>query len=190
VHYPQAWDLVLGLAAWRLGDSAALSKVVEGLASARPTDPEDNLLLIVERTLNALRLRDAGDPGAALASLKGAMVPVTLPNHWRDLYSQTIPRYLYAELLRESGRYREAIPWFASVNEGPHKGPGFPLYFPGLLRRAQCYEQLGEFEEAISAYTRFVELWRNGDPEVMPMVEEAQDRLDALVELRIGEPTS
>jgi tetratricopeptide (TPR) repeat protein len=50
-----------------------------------------------------------------------------------------------------------------------------------LWRLAELWEQKGNHEKAIDYYTRFVELWKNADPELQPMVSEVKGRLARLV---------
>ncbi len=53
---------------------------------------------------------------------------------------------------------------------------------PTAHRRAgQLYEQLGERQKAIEHYNAFLEMWRDADPELQPVVEEVRARLARLV---------
>ena len=44
-------------------------------------------------------------------------------------------------------------------------------------RLAELYEARGEREKARSHYARFIELWKDADPELQPLVREARERL-------------
>ncbi len=46
--------------------------------------------------------------------------------------------------------------------------------------RAQLYEQRGERQQAMRAYARVVELWKDCDPELRPTWEAAQRALEGL----------
>ncbi len=92
-------------------------------------------------------------------------------------------RYLRAELLYQEGRLEEALRWYASLAEVSEF-----LLGPSYLRRAEIYEQLGETENAITYYTRFLDLWQDADPELQPQVEQARQRLDRLVGDTVREP--
>ena len=48
---------------------------------------------------------------------------------------------------------------------------------PSSLRRAQIYAQLGRQEEAAEHYSRFIELWKDCDEELRPLVIEAEAKL-------------
>ncbi len=45
---------------------------------------------------------------------------------------------------------------------------------PSHLRRAALYERLGDTRAAASHYARFVELWKDCDPEFRPLLEQAR----------------
>ena len=47
-------------------------------------------------------------------------------------------------------------------------------------RLGQLYDAKGDHEKAAEYYARFVELWRDADPELQPRVEAAQARLDQI----------
>jgi tetratricopeptide (TPR) repeat protein len=105
--------------------------------------------------------------------------------HYEEVYSSPVismaaERYLMAELLDAVGRSREALGWFASL--GKLQAYEIAYVAPAHLRRAQIHERLGEPEEAAEHYARFVELWQDCDPELRPLVEEAEARLAQLRE--------
>ena len=53
---------------------------------------------------------------------------------------------------------------------------------PGSYRRlGELYEERGEREKAVEYYNKFVELWKDADPELQPQVEDVRRRLAALV---------
>jgi tetratricopeptide (TPR) repeat protein len=49
-----------------------------------------------------------------------------------------------------------------------------------MLRTAELYDAKGNAEKAASYYARFVDLWKNADPELQPTVKKARDRLQQL----------
>jgi tetratricopeptide (TPR) repeat protein len=56
-----------------------------------------------------------------------------------------------------------------------------PAFMPiGLLRLGELYEGRGDRDKALHHYERFVEFWRNADPELQPKVSEARERIAAL----------
>jgi tetratricopeptide (TPR) repeat protein len=83
-------------------------------------------------------------------------------------------RFARPELLYRLGREDEALPWYRSL--------AYDLLYtgPAELRLAQIYEHKGNRRRAIEHYSRFVELWRESDSELQPMVHQAQQALARL----------
>jgi serine/threonine-protein kinase len=65
-------------------------------------------------------------------------------------------------------------------------GAGYEDYwYPVVLRRlGELHESLGHRDEAIEYYSKFIDLWKDADPELQPQVEEARRALARLA----GEP--
>jgi tetratricopeptide (TPR) repeat protein len=51
---------------------------------------------------------------------------------------------------------------------------------PTLFRLGELYENAGDVRHATEYYGRFVDLWKNADPELQPRVTEARGRIDRL----------
>jgi tetratricopeptide (TPR) repeat protein len=51
---------------------------------------------------------------------------------------------------------------------------------PSLKRLGELYEARGDRARALEYYGRFVELWKNADPELQPTVREVRERMAAL----------
>ncbi len=51
---------------------------------------------------------------------------------------------------------------------------------PALERLGQLYDEAGDRQKAVEYYAKFVELWRDADPELQPRVEAAQRRIDEI----------
>jgi len=120
-----------------------------------------------------------GDVEEALGLLETA----PFRGHYEEVYSSPVismaaERYLMAELLAAAGRSREALSWFASLGDlQPYE---IAYVAPAHLRRAHIHERLGEPEAAAEHYARFVELWKDCDPELRLLVEDAEARLARL----------
>lgn len=55
------------------------------------------------------------------------------------------------------------------------------FFLPGtLLRLGELYESRGDRNRAMERYSRFVELWKNADPELQPRVRVVKSKLEAL----------
>ena len=86
-------------------------------------------------------------------------------------FIQLHERFARAELLYELGRHEEALPWYRAM------AYDFLYTGPAHLRMAQIYERRGNRREAIEHYSRFLKLWRNSDPALQPLVQQARDAL-------------
>lgn len=93
-------------------------------------------------------------------------------------FSQAYERFLRGTLLEKTGRVEEALEWYDSF--GAVSIYDLVYLAPSHLRRAEIYERLGDRERAIEHYTRFVQLWADADPGLLPMVRRAEERLAAL----------
>jgi tetratricopeptide (TPR) repeat protein len=85
---------------------------------------------------------------------------------------------LQAELLEQFGRAEEALQWYESIAQ--LNVTDLIYRAPSHLRQAEIYERLGERNEAVHHYSRFIELWKDADPELQPRVEAARRAMEAL----------
>jgi tetratricopeptide (TPR) repeat protein len=179
-------DALLGL---RLGDLEAVTRQRSFLASRADSSSADNLPYSLLRSIDAVRLLEAGNYAQAIDAMEDARLRV----HWRDaskspFFEQGTNRFVEAEALRASGRLEEAIRVYRSITAGDHLG-GVPFIGPQYLGVADAYEQLGQADKAIEFYGRFVRMWKDCDPELVPIREEARRNLERLVEESVREPT-
>ncbi len=179
---PQLRLYLLGLLSSRLGDHAqALRHTAELEKSEHPAEAAA-LVRDLARTIQAdveLRRGRPADALRLLEPVKGEVPPELLAN---PFFSEEGSRYLRAELLYQLGRDREALRWFSNGFQGT---PNELAYLaPAHLRQAELYERLGDRQQAVNHYSRFIQLWKSCDPELRPSVDRAKARLASLV----GEP--
>jgi tetratricopeptide (TPR) repeat protein len=103
-----------------------------------------------------------------------AEVPLTLEPWWLSPWPPI--RYARAELLFLLGRYDDAARWFLANQ----RFGGDEWIAPRMRRLGQIEERRGNKEKAVAYHSRFIELWKDCDPELRPQVEEAQARLAGL----------
>ncbi|MFW6201274.1 MAG: hypothetical protein ACOC8B_01735, partial [Gemmatimonadota bacterium] len=106
-----------------------------------------------------------GSPGVPPDSLLPTLVS----------YPEAHARWLRAELLREAGRDREALAWYAGFPSP--EAYDIPYAAPARLRRAAIHERHGEREEAARHFAAVLDLWRDADRGVAPLVERAREGL-------------
>ena len=51
---------------------------------------------------------------------------------------------------------------------------------PALFRLGELYENAGDAKRATEYYGRFVDLWKDADPELQPRVTDARARIDRM----------
>ena len=95
--------------------------------------------------------------------------------------------YAWGDLLSRLNEPRLAIAAFARIDSA-----GERIQHPGLAVRALAelgalHQQLGERDRAIEYYERFIAAWRDADPRLQPMVEQARDAVQAI---RTGAPAA
>lgn len=81
-------------------------------------------------------------------------------------------RWWLGQIYLELGRPRDAIQWlntFVSIS-----GAYWPL---AHLYLGKAFEELGDDEQARASYAAFLDMWRDADPELQPLVEEARAAL-------------
>ncbi len=131
--------------------------------------PEGLLLAGRVGALEGYALWRQGHPAEALARLEATPTRrIGIVHLW------------LGELYHETGRLREAERVFLSY------APISRLSIEPLSQRqlGKIYEQLEEYDKARESYEYFVEYWKNADPELQPIVEEARQAIIRLEGLR------
>jgi tetratricopeptide (TPR) repeat protein len=176
---PQLRLYLLGLLSARLGDVHAAREYADALEQSEGSAEVRELARDLALGVEARRALHEGSPAEALAALERAqLAPPATAVSFSAFYSEALERFTRAELLRLLGRDEEALQWYASVAESPPFG--YIYLAPGHLRQGEIHEQLGNREPAAHHYARFVELWRECDPELRPLIEELRGRLGRL----------
>ncbi|HEX6590184.1 MAG TPA: BTAD domain-containing putative transcriptional regulator [Longimicrobiales bacterium] len=84
-------------------------------------------------------------------------------------------RWTRAEALRALGRDEEALAWYGTFGEGGMHDLAWLA--PAHLRSAWIEERLGRPEAAARHYRAAIELWRDADAGLQPVVQQARARL-------------
>jgi len=90
-------------------------------------------------------------------------------------YSEGLERYLYAGMLQGVGRLEEAVRWYGSFSSNSLFD--FVFLAPSHAARGRISERLGRRREAAAEYGRAVQLLRDADPEMGPLVRELEQGL-------------
>jgi DNA-binding SARP family transcriptional activator len=198
----QVRRFLLGALSARLGDLPEAERhadALEGLATpdldgsgGYATDVHASLARIGSQTVRAMVAQARGRTEEALQLLESVEAEMFARSVWARPVPHpdfTLQRFLRAELLRELGRDEEALVWY------PYHGWSEWLMGPQFvplshLRIAEIHDRRGDTEAAIHHFTLFTLLWRDADPELRSLVEEAEGRLAALRAARDARSTS
>jgi DNA-binding SARP family transcriptional activator/Flp pilus assembly protein TadD/TolB-like protein len=170
---------VMALIDARLGDSAAAARAVRALEAVPGPPVVAKLAKDLALGVRAEAARAEGRPGEALEWLE--KISPEFPNDAlanSPFFSEDYSRYLRAELLFELGRNEEALAWYGSHVEVYEQGRLFEAH--SHYRRGQIYERMGNRAQAARHYRAFVTIWKDCDPELRPMVADAEQRLQVL----------
>jgi tetratricopeptide (TPR) repeat protein len=167
---------LLGRLNARLGEYDEALRYADELEQMPPPPDGGSLSRDLAQSVRANVHLEQGDLKGALRALEAAPGEVDWTRRYHSVFTQGQERFLRAELLAALGRDEEALRWYQSV--GYEVFPA--LTGPSRLRQAEMHERLGEPDEAVVQYKRFIELWSNCDPEFRPLVEAAQQALERL----------
>jgi tetratricopeptide (TPR) repeat protein len=163
---------LLGLLDTRLGDtSRAMGRAAE-LDSAGRTADGPPLALELAQGLRARIALASGRSDSALADLEALRI-----EGWYELtfvspfYSGATERFTRAELLRENGRGEEALGWYRGL--GQNTAQELVFLGPATLAEARIQRALGRSREAVRLYDAFLALWRECDPDLRPILDQA-----------------
>jgi TolB-like protein len=174
-------EYLLGLTDVRDGHAAAALARAGALAAMRGTVAEDSLARGFAGALRAYVALREGRPAEALARLDAPPGAVSMSSArvGAAFYARTLERYLKAEALHALGRDDEALGWYRSIAE--HSSHGLPYLGPAVLREGEHQAREGDHALAAQHYRRFLEMWRNAEAELQPLVRDARLRLSAAV---------
>ena len=164
----------LGLLDTQLGDTVSALGEARALELAADTSLSGRLAHTLARSIRAHVAAAGGRTRQALADLDRAGWEAAASVFVAEAYD----RYFRGELLQRAGRDDEALGWFHSIAERA----AYELVYlaPAHLRQAEIHDRRGNRTQAAQHYRRFIELWREADPELQPVVDVARRRLDEL----------
>ena len=170
--HPQMRSYLLGLLSVRLGEPARAAQYAAELERLSDTPSDSGFGRAFAYVVRAEIARAAGDTETALQLVSRYPFNRAPPLDMQIFFASAHPRFLRAELLYALGRDQEALQWFGSF---PEPSARDLMYLaPAHLRRGEIYERLGNRPSAIAYYSRFIQLWKDCDPELRPLVARAE----------------
>ena len=160
----------LGALSLRLGDNAGAAVHADALA-------RDSIAIQyrLPTTLRAMRSLAAGRYAEGLTAADSLISGDPALAFTRQ---DAVGRYVRGELLRAAGRDAEADGWFGSF--GDITGWDLAVLAPGELERARIAELRGDPAAAALHYARAIALWKDADPELRPLLAQAEARLQEI----------
>jgi tetratricopeptide (TPR) repeat protein len=179
------WSLFAPIFA-ELGDASSAQQVMSDFAQRMTSSRYPAMgVRIAEHVIGADIATAAGKPDEALAKLRDgcSLAP------GQALLCERMAFLEVAQAHDRAGRVDSAIAAyrrFAELQGARMLGPprAFDVKTPKLAptwrRLGELYESKGDNRSAIDAYERFLDLWRNADPELQPIVRQVRERSDRL----------
>lgn len=171
---------VIGLLAAQLADFDAAGREASEIERAPAAVDDRDLLVALARGIRARVAWEQGRTNDVVEGLQGIRLtksPVDLlgvvPFH-----GLAPERFLRAEGLHALGREQEALGWYSSFGE--HWAFGRVYLAAAHRRQGEIAEKEGKRDEAVRHYSRFIELWKDADPELRAMLADARERLERL----------
>jgi hypothetical protein len=166
---------LLGQIDARLGDITAVHAASEALAELPVPEGTEALVQRLARSLVGAGRELQCRSGEALRTVEGARSDVWY--QWAlasPFYAGGLDRFLRASWLEQVGRDDEAMGWFGSIAE--RSAWELPFAAPSAFRMGEICEHRGELAAAAHHYARVLELWKDCDEVLRPVVEEAARR--------------
>lgn len=170
---------LLGALSARLGDAEAARAYARELESAPVPKQGGTVTADLAAGLRAQAALADGRAEAALGHMQDIRMDIFYQMPMASAYDgQVLERYTRGVLLQQAGRLEEALGWLAHLGE---VGYAELSYVPAAtLRQAEIWEALGDDSKAAEQYADFIDMWRDADAELQPLVEGARANLRRL----------
>ena len=181
--HPLILEYLKGQLAARVGKSTEALEHADRLGSITVPDGSGTLAADVALSIESQVAYRAGQMNEALKLIEQVRSEMFYQGTLTSpLRAAAFERFWRAELLNEAGREQEALAWYRQIS---NLSVFELVYLPiSHLRQAEIYERLGENDKAVEHYARFIDLWRDADEELQPLVRDAKERVAQLS----GEP--
>jgi tetratricopeptide (TPR) repeat protein len=168
---------LLGLLEARLGDATKAARYAAELDNLPVPPDAGSLPRDLAQGIRAETAAQRGRPADVIQAFAGVRREA-----WYEMssaspyFAQPRERFVQAEALVAMGRDADATVLYQSLS-GEGSSFELPYLAPAQLRLGEIAERQGRAEEAAQHYAKALELWRNADPTLQPLVKEARTRL-------------
>ncbi|MFI5210062.1 MAG: hypothetical protein ACHQ2E_06440, partial [Gemmatimonadales bacterium] len=166
---------LLGQIDARLGNVPAVHAASEALAELPVPEGAEALVERLARSVEAAGRVLQGRAEEALRTVEGARSDVWY--QWAlasPFYAGGLDRFLRATWLEQVGHDDEALGWFGSIAE--RSAWELPFAAPAAFRMGEICERRGDAAGAARHFGKVVELWKDCDDILRPLMEEAASR--------------
>jgi tetratricopeptide (TPR) repeat protein len=174
-------QFLIALLDLRLGDTASAARLAGALDAVVDSDSLGSLAHDYAATIEASLTAGRGDAGATLRALETQRFIIMNYRFIWPFHSHGVARMLRASALAQAGREEEALGWLdgLTTTELSVLDRQF-LRAPAYRLAGEIYDRRGDRENALRAYSRFVTLWRDGEPSAQEQVKAVRERMAAL----------
>jgi tetratricopeptide (TPR) repeat protein len=170
---------LLGLCDAELGDARAAQRDIANLSHAYGSEMAPglarNFAAAISAEVSWLAGRGTEADSALASKQQEGFYEWFIGSAFR---SEGRERFRHGQALAAMKQDTAAIRWFSSFDAS--SSDDLMYLAPSRLERGQLEERLGRTAQAANDYREFIRLWSNPDPELRPLVDEAQHRLAAL----------
>jgi serine/threonine protein kinase/tetratricopeptide (TPR) repeat protein len=168
---------LMALVSVRMGDVDRAEQYAEQIERQKFPTGYESLAADLARSVRAQIDRVQGKLAGAIEKLEPLLAETRNPLE-SPVVSEAYERFARAEVLYELGRYPEALRWFDHLVESSV----FEFVYLPLSQfwRAEIRNRLGDSKNAAASYRAFIDLWKDCDPELQPMVDLARQRLEGI----------
>lgn len=164
----------------RLGRTDEARAILDALRAEAEFTGVGSVKRDAELGLEAELRLSAGNREGALEVLRRMELEVPHAITVRYLPDASRARFLRAQLEAELGDRETARAYYEGLDEAWSVWDSF--YRPRIYERlGRLAEEAGDLDAAVAYYTRFIDLWADCDPELVPIREEVAARRNALL---------
>ncbi|NNG16386.1 MAG: protein kinase, partial [Gemmatimonadales bacterium] len=177
--HPLVLEYLKGQLAARVGKTAEAQEHANRLRSIAVPEGSGTLATDFASSIESQASYRAGRPNEALKLIEQVRSETFYQGTLTSpLRAGAFERFWRAELLNEAGREQEALAWYRQIsNISVYELVYLPI---SHLRQGEIHDRLGENAIAIDHYAKFIDLWRDADEALQPLVRDAEERVAQL----------
>ncbi len=173
ILHPQIRTYLVGVLSAKLGDRLAVDSSLAVLSGLSRRSQDSGAAADFSHLIRAEDAKRKHRLEEALREVEGFRLDAShsLAYGFRPAFAHA--RFLRAEILYDLRRDQEALRWYSSLSEAYD-----PLYLPMVhFRKGEIFLRRGDKAGAAVEFRRFLNLWKDCDPELKPLTDSASAAL-------------